>query len=130
MERRGLENIEIFGPMTLVEYERKIESYADEFGVQVAFFHSNDESKVVERVAGLPEQDFDALIVNPAGYMQGATKLVAAIKSLGCSCVEIHVSNPAARGITSPFAPVCKATIAGFGVNSYRLALAGLASAK
>ena len=38
--------------------------------------------------------------------------------------IEVHVSNPVARGVNSTTLPVCKGSVTGFGPFSYSLALA------
>jgi 3-dehydroquinate dehydratase len=42
--------------------------------------------------------------------------------------IEVHLSNPTARGTTSVMLPVCKACVYGFGIESYKFALTGLKS--
>ena len=49
MNMRGKVQIDIFGPMTLPEYDAKIRGYAAELGVEVEIFHSNIEGEVINR---------------------------------------------------------------------------------
>lgn len=127
MEKRGLEAIETFGSMKLGEYEEAIRGYATEVGFDVTFFHSNDETVVANRLSQIHDS-IHAVIINPAGFLSGAPKVIAAVQALRCPCIEVHVSNPAARGIASPFAACCSGSVTGFGIRSYELALKGLAA--
>ena len=46
MEMRGKTDTDIFGTMTLPEYDEKITKYASDMNVEVEIFHSNDVSEV------------------------------------------------------------------------------------
>jgi 3-dehydroquinate dehydratase-2 len=69
------------------------------------------------------DRDFDAALINPAGYTTGTGPLRTAITQVKYPVIEVHVSNPAARGTVSNVLPACKGSVTGFGVYSYRLAL-------
>ena len=47
MDMRGIENIEIFGPMKLDEYNVRIREFADAVNIEVSIFHSNDQSEII-----------------------------------------------------------------------------------
>ena len=123
MNMRGKVQVEVFGPMTLPEYDQHIRSYAAELQVDVEIFHSNIEGEVINRIYGAQEGGIDAAIINPAGYTSGHPALVAAIGQVKFPTIELHVSNPARRGGTSDVARACRGTIAGFGVYGYYMAL-------
>ena len=82
MNMRGKVQTEIFGPMTLPEYDERIQGYAAELGLEIEIFHSNIEGEVINRIYGAHESGIDAAIINPAGYTSGHPALVAAITSL------------------------------------------------
>ena len=50
MNMRGKVQVDIFGPMTLPEYDERIRGYAKELGVEVEIFHSNIEGEIVNRL--------------------------------------------------------------------------------
>src|SRR6476646_5583511 len=50
MNMRGKVQTEIFGPMTLPEYDERIRGYAAELGLEVEIFHSNLEGEIVNRL--------------------------------------------------------------------------------
>ena len=54
MNMRGKAQVEIFGPMTLPEYDAGIRAYAQELGVEVEIFHSNIEGEVINRLFAPP----------------------------------------------------------------------------
>ncbi|MFL6575016.1 MAG: type II 3-dehydroquinate dehydratase [Povalibacter sp.] len=123
MNMRGKVQVDVFGPMTLPEYDQHIRSYAAELQVDVEIFHSNIEGEVINRIYGAQETGIDAAIINPAGYTSGHPALVAAIGQVKFPTIELHVSNPARRGGTSDVARACRGTIAGFGIYGYYMAL-------
>ncbi|HEX2826775.1 MAG TPA: type II 3-dehydroquinate dehydratase [Burkholderiales bacterium] len=124
MEMRGKEKIEIFGTMTLPEYDEHIRRYAKELGIDVEIFHSNVESEVVAKI-GAAKESVDAIVINPAGYTTGHPALAAALAEVHAPTVEVHVSNPARRGGVSEIARVTRSALAGYGVFGYYLALRG-----
>jgi 3-dehydroquinate dehydratase II len=126
MNMRGKVQTEIFGPMTLPEYDEHIRGYAKELGVEIEIFHSNIEGDVINRLYAANDQGFDAAIFNPAGFSRGYPALVAAIGNVGYPTIEVHISNPARRGAASDVAASCVGTVSGFGIAGYALALRGL----
>jgi 3-dehydroquinate dehydratase-2 len=126
MNMRGKVQLDVFGPMTLPQYDEHIRRYAGELGVDVEIFHSNIEGEVINRLYDAHEGGVDGAIINPAGYTTGHPALGAAIAQVKFPTIELHVSNPARRGANSDIARVARGTIAGFGVFGYYMALRGL----
>jgi 3-dehydroquinate dehydratase II len=124
MNMRGKVDIEIFGPMTLDELNDEIRGYARKLGVDVAFCQSNVEGEVVNALYDAHDSDVDAALINPAGYMRTTGPLPTAIGQVRFPVIEVHVSNPVARGVASTTLPVCRGSVTGFGPFSYYLALA------
>jgi len=79
MNMRGKVQTEIFGPMTLPEYDERIRGYAAELGLEIEIFHSNLEGEVINKLYEANDRGFDAALFNPAGYSTGYPALVAAI---------------------------------------------------
>jgi 3-dehydroquinate dehydratase-2 len=123
MNMRGKAQIEIFGPTTLEEIDEQIKGYAEGLGIDVEMFHSNIEGEVVNALYDAHDRDFDAALINPAGYTTVAGPLRSAITQVKFPVYEVHVSNPTARGTVSQVLPVCKGAVYGCGVYGYRLAL-------
>jgi len=69
------------------------------------------------------------VVLNAAAFTHYSYALRDACAMLSERCIEVHLTNPAAREQfrhTSVIAGVCRGTIAGFGLDSYRLALAAI----
>ena len=126
MNMRGKVQTEIFGTMTLPEYDAHIRKYAAELDLEIDIFHSNIEGEVVNRLYAANDQGFDGAIFNPAGFSRGYPALVAAIGQVKFPTIEVHISNPVRRGPVSDTATVSRGIVAGFGVEGYYLALRGL----
>ena len=126
MNMRGKVQTEIFGTMTLPEYDQRIRAYAAELEMEIEIFHSNIEGEVIDRFYAAGEQGFAAAIFNPAGFSMGYPALVAAIGQVRFPTVEVHISNPIKRGPASDTARVSRSVVAGFGVAGYSLALRGI----
>ena len=126
MNMRGKVQVDVFGPMTLPEYDKHIRQYASELGIDVETFHSNIEGEVINKIYEAHEAGVDGAIINPAGYTSGHPALVAAISQVKFPTIEVHVSNPARRGNTSDIARACRGSLAGFGVYGYYMALRAL----
>ena len=123
MNMRGKAQVEIFGRNTLEQINEQIKAYAEGLGVDVELFHSNIEGEVVNALYEAHEREFDAALINPAGYTTGTGPLLGAIGQVKFPVIEVHVSNPTARGTVSKVLPVAKGSVYGFGVYGYYLAL-------
>ena len=123
MNMRGKAQLETFGPMTLEQYDKAIMGYAMDLKIMVETFHSNIEGEIINRLYAAHDGDVDAAVINPSGFMNNYPALTAAVTQVRFPSIEVHISNPAARGITSQVGAVCKGSIAGFGIYGYRLAL-------
>jgi 3-dehydroquinate dehydratase-2 len=126
MNMRGKVQVEVFGPMTLPQYDEHIRKYAADLKIDVEIFHSNVEGEVINRIYEAHEAGVDGAIINPAGYTSGHPALGAAISQVKFPTIELHVSNPAKRGATSDIARVARGSIAGFGVFGYHMAMRAL----
>jgi 3-dehydroquinate dehydratase-2 len=126
MNMRGKAQIDVFGPMTLPEYDEHIRKYAAELGVEVEIFHSNIEGEVINKFYDAHERGVDAAIINPAGYTTGHPALMAAIAQVRFPTIELHISNPARRGRESEIARVARAVVTGCGIFGYHLAMRGI----
>jgi 3-dehydroquinate dehydratase-2 len=126
MNMRGKVQTEIFGTMTMDEYDQDIRSYASDLEIDVEIFHSNIEGEVINRLYAANDQAFDGALINPAGYSRGYPALTAAISQVTFPVIEVHISNPVRRGPISDTAQVSLGMVTGYGVAGYYLALRGL----
>jgi 3-dehydroquinate dehydratase-2 len=126
MNMRGKVQTDVFGTMTLQEYDEQINKYAAELGLEVEIFHSNIEGEVINKFYEAHDRGIDAALINPAAYSTGHPALVAAISQVGFPTIEVHISNPARRGGVSEIARASRGTVTGFGIFGYYMALRGV----
>ena len=126
MNMRGKVQTEIFGPMTLPEYDERIRGYAAELGLDIEIFHSNVEGEIINKFYEANDKGYDAALFNPAAFGSGYPALVAAISQVKFLTIEVHISNPIRRGPASETARVSYAIVAGFGLPGYYVALLGV----
>ncbi len=130
LNRLGTREPDVYGHATFEDLVSECVDAGRELGLEVEVRQTNDES---ELIGWLHEaQDAGAAVVlNPAAFTHYSYALRDACAILEAPLVEVHLSNPAAREEfrhTSVVAGVSTGTIAGFGVDSYRLALRAVAS--
>ena len=123
----GSREPEIYGHDSLEDIHREIDGRAGELGVEVAFFQSNHEGALIDR---LHERDFDAAIVNAGGLTHTSVALRDALLAIQRPFWEVHLSDPATR---EPFRhvnflnDVAVASFVGQGKRGYMLALEAIA---
>ena len=123
----GTREPEIYGHDSLEDIHREIDGRAGELGVEVAFFQSNHEGALIDR---LHERDFDAAIVNAGGLTHTSVALRDALLAVQRPFWEVHLSDPAKR---EPFRnvnflnDVAVASFVGQGKRGYMLALEAIA---
>ena len=66
MNMRGKVQQDIFGTMTLDQYEAQIRDYAKALDLQVSFFHSNIEGEVCNALYAAFDSDIAGCVINPA----------------------------------------------------------------
>lgn len=123
MNMRGKVQVEIFGPDTLEQINEQIRGYAASLDIAVKIVHSNIEGELVNALYDAWEDGYDACLINPAGFTTANGPLRSAIQQLPMPVIEVHASNPTARGTVSAVLPVSKGCVYGFGVYGYYLAL-------
>lgn len=126
MNMRGKVQVDVFGTATLEHMNDQIKGYADALDIEIEIFHSNIEGEVVNALYDAHEREFSAAVINPAGYTTTTGSLRGAISQVGFPVIEVHVTNPTSRGTVSTVQPVCQASIYGFGLYGYALALEGI----
>jgi 3-dehydroquinate dehydratase-2 len=126
----GTREPEVYGNVTLAEIDERLQERAQGLGIQIETFHSNHEGEIVDKIAEAANIA-DAIIINPAAYTHTSVAIRDAILAVALPTVEVHLSNIQAREEfrrTSLIAPVATGQIAGFGAESYLLALEAVAS--
>ena len=93
---------------------------------ELSYFQSNIEGEIIDKIheTGF---SFDGIILNAAAYTHTSVGIGDAVKAVETPVIEVHISNVYERESfrhTSYIAPNVKGIIAGFGLQSYELALA------
>ena len=121
-----------YGTVTLAEIDAKLTALGRELGVEVTCFQTNHEGEMVERIHKAFADNVDAVLINAGAWTHYSYGIRDALAILKVPIVEVHMSNIHAR---EPFrhvsvvAGIAKGQIAGFGVDSYLLALRAAVSA-
>src|SRR3954447_13911931 len=126
LDQLGQRPAEHYGRITLTELESRIETWANERGLEARFFRTNHEGAFVEhlhRISALA----DGLVLNPGAWTHYAWAVRDALEITGLPAVEVHLSDVAAREEewrrVSVIRDLCVGTVAGQGPEGYRDAL-------
>ena len=124
----------VYGSQTLADVEKLCERACAANGFALDFRQTNHEGTLVDWLheAGKlhAKGKLAGFILNAGAYTHTSVALHDAIKGTGITLIELHLSNVHAREAFrhhSFISPAAKAVMAGFGVNGYALAVAGLA---
>ncbi len=122
----GVREPEIYGHRGFEDYYEELKKGYPEDTLH--YFQSNVEGELIDK---LQEIGFscDGIVLNAGAYTHTSVALADAIAALQAPVVEVHISNTAKREKFrhhSFITPVSKGVIAGFGLNSYRLAIEAL----
>ena len=121
----GKRERDIYGDVKLENINKKLKAMAAREGAEVEFYQSNYEGKIVECIQKAMEK-FDVLIINPAAFTHTSIAIRDAILAVDIPTIEVHLTNIYKREEfrqKSYVAPVAVGQIAGFGENSYYLAM-------
>lgn len=130
LNRLGTREPDVYGTATLDDLAAACAQEAADLGLLVEFRQTNDEAELI----GWLHEAADGrvpVVLNPAAFTHYSYALRDACALLTAPLVEVHLSNPMAREEfrhTSVVSSVATGTIAGFGIDSYRLALRAIAT--
>jgi 3-dehydroquinate dehydratase-2 len=128
LDMLGKREPEHYGTLTLDELERQIEGFAAEIGVEARFFRTNFEGEYVEHLHSVREL-VDAVVLNPGAWTHYSWAIHDALEVAALPAVEVHLSDVKAREPwrqISVIEDLCVTSVAGRGIEGYRLALARL----
>ena len=129
LARLGSREPDIYGTATLDELRDLCAATAAELRLTVDFRQTDDESQLISWAHEAADRRLP-VVLNPAAFTHYSYALRDALAMRTAPLVEVHISNPAAREDfrhTSVVAAVADGTIAGFGLDSYLLALRAIA---
>lgn len=127
----GTREPETYGRATLPDVEKLCRERAGQFSLAVEFRQTNHEGALIDWIHEAGNGKAAGIVINPGGLTHTSISLRDAIAAVAVPVIETHISNIFAR---EPFrhvshvAPVAKASLCGFGINGYALAIEGLAA--
>ena len=125
LDQLGRRDSALYGALTLEELQVRIDSAAQELGLDTRFFQTNHEGEFVERLHRL-EGLADGLILNPGAWSHYSYAIRDALEITGLPAVEVHISDVEGREVwrrQSVIRELCFARVIGKGAAGYREAL-------
>jgi 3-dehydroquinate dehydratase-2 len=116
---------EHYGDLSFDQLEQQISEFARGVALEVRFFQTNHEGEFVEHLHRLDDLA-DGIVLNPGAWTHYAWAIHDALELTGLPAVEVHLSDVTAREQwrqVSVVGDLCVATVAGQGVDGYRVAL-------
>ena len=122
----GVREPEIYGGQSLDAYlQELVKAYGN---VEFELLQSNHEGELVDAIQRVGFS-VDGIVLNAGAYTHTSVALADALRSVTSPAIEVHISNVHAREEfrhRSFIAAACRGVIAGFGLDSYRLAVAAI----
>jgi len=122
----GVREKSIYGDNSFEAYLEKLrERYPS---IEITYYQSNVEGEIINKIheTGF---SFDGIVLNAGAYTHTSIAIADAIAAIKAPVIEVHISNVYRREEfrhNSMLAANCRGVIAGFGMNSYRLAIESL----
>lgn len=113
----------IYGHKSFASYLEQLVALFPE--LEIEYYQSNVEGELINKIQEVGFS-YDYIVINAGGYTHTSISISDAIAAISTPCIEVHISQPQSREDyrhKSFMAPVCMASISGFGLKSYRLAL-------
>ena len=130
MNLLGTREPEKYGRATLDDVEVLCRKTAASHNLDVEFRQSNTEGEIVDWIQEAAGNGAAGIVLNGAGYTTTSIAIHDAILAVKIPVIEVHITNIFARESFrhhSLIAPVARASLCGFGIDGYALAITGLA---
>ena len=127
----GTREPETYGHANLADVEKLCVKTAADFGLEADCRQSNREGELIDFIHEAQANKAAGIIINAGGYSHTSIALHDALKAVKIPAVEVHISNIHARENFRHHSFTAKAafaTLSGFGIDGYRLAINGLAA--
>lgn len=127
----GVREPEKYGSFTLADVEKLCVETAAQYGLKADCRQSNHEGELVDIIHEAHANKAAGIVINAAAYSHTSIALHDAIKGVNIPTVEVHITNVHARESFrhhSFTAMAAFASLTGFGIEGYRLAISGLAA--
>jgi len=122
----GTREPDVYGHDTLDDIAARLNERGAELGLAIDMRQSNHEGHLVDWLHEAQTEGAHAVLLNAGALTHTSLSLHDAIKAIRVPVIEVHLSNPAAREAFRHHSYVgmaAKASVAGFGADSYLLAL-------
>lgn len=119
----GVREKSIYGDGTMEDYLSEVRSKFPE--IDIEYYQSNVEGELINKIHEVGFS-YDGIVLNAGAYTHTSVAIADAISGVNTPTIEVHISNVAKREEfrhKTFLAPVCVGTIAGFGLDSYRLGI-------
>jgi len=132
LNRLGSREPDVYGSQSYEDLVHDLTQLATELGISVEIKQTNDESELISWLHQAVDTKAE-VIINPAAFTHYSFALrdaCAIVTTSGLQLIEVHISNPHSREEfrhNSVISGVATGVIAGFGIDSYRLALRQMA---
>jgi 3-dehydroquinate dehydratase-2 len=127
----GTREPQTYGHANLSDVEALCAETAEQFGLIADCRQSNREGELIDFIHEAHARQAAGIIINAGGYSHTSIALHDALVAVKIPAVEVHISNIHARETFrhhSFTARAAFATLSGFGIDGYRLAINGLAA--
>ena len=125
LSRLDLRETNYYGDLDYSQLKNAIENRATELKIEVEIKQSDSESELISWLHEAADKK-QPVIINPAAFTHYSYAIRDAVSMLTAPVIEVHLSNPLSREEfrhTSVVSGVVNGTIAGFGAESYLLAI-------
>lgn len=119
----GVREKSIYGDADFITYFNSLQQRYSNY--TLTYFQSNKEGELIDKLHEIGF-DYDGVVLNAGAYTHTSIAIADAIAAITTPVIEVHISNVYKRESfrhKSMLAANCKGVIAGFGLDSYRLAL-------
>ena len=127
----GTREPQTYGRATLQDVEKLCRAAGKRHRLAVEFRQSNHEGELIDWIHEAGAKKAAGIVLNAGGYTHTSVSIRDAVAAVKVPLVEVHISNIFARDRfrhRSHIAPVASATLCGFGIEGYGLAIDGLAA--
>ncbi len=122
----GQRETAIYGSESLAQINSRLARQAADSKIDLQCFQSNAEHELIERIHAAAADGTDWILINPAAFTHTSVAIRDALLAVDLPFIEIHLSNLQRREEFrhhSLFSDLAEGVIAGFGGDSYLLAL-------
>jgi 3-dehydroquinate dehydratase-2 len=123
MEWLGRRQPELYGTTTAATLDARLHREAGRRGVTLDIRYTNLEGEAIGWLYEAAREPVDGILINPAGFLYAGYALRDCLRGIEVPCIEVHITNLERRGLHSVTAEAALGTVAGFGLNSYFVAL-------